>query len=129
MSWTGGGMTMAKTLTAESLTGFIGTEVWYRHPQVPWVTFTEGVKYVADAGEAYWLVDEIATAQMDPAMRRNRFQHWCLKLNAKGNGAVLTCDDGNDNIIRTKELTFTDFPLPEIHFYYTDSVILLVGEY
>jgi hypothetical protein len=42
---------------------------------------------------------------------------------------VLTCDDGNGNVVFTKEIEFTDFPLSEIRFYYADSTILLPSEY
>jgi len=40
---------------------------------------------------------------------------------ASDSNGVLTCDDGNANIVFTKEIPFTDFPLPEITFYFTDK--------
>jgi hypothetical protein len=43
--------------------------------------------------------------------------------------ATLTCDDGNGTIIYTQHIPFTDFPLKEITFYFTDNVILLPSEY
>jgi hypothetical protein len=116
-----------KTLTRESLTGFNGTDTWYRHALVPGVTYTEGVRHVAETGEAYWLIDEIATAQLVQAVRREEFQHWRLKVD--DNTAKLTCDDGNGRIVYSKGITFTDFPLPEIAFFYANQVIMLPGEY
>lgn len=43
--------------------------------------------------------------------------------------ATLTCDDGNGDIVYRQELDCTDFPLPEIRLYFTDSAILLPSEY
>ena len=42
---------------------FTGSENWYRHGLNRNVTFTDGAKYVADEGGAYWLLDAIAICQ------------------------------------------------------------------
>ena len=54
---------MSKHLSPVELRQFTGSEHWYRHGLVRTVVFTDGAKYVADAGGAYWLLDEIALAQ------------------------------------------------------------------
>ena len=75
--------------------------------------FTDGAKYVADHGGAYWLLDEIALAQRyDKRVAAEEFQVWKLTVNRRSHGAHLTCEDGNDNVVFTKPLEFTDFPLP-----------------
>ena len=56
-------MTEAHTLDKATLKQFTGTEYWYRHGLVRTVLFTDGAKYVADQGGAYWLLDEIAFSQ------------------------------------------------------------------
>ncbi len=43
--------------------------------------------------------------------------------------ATLTCVDGNGRVVFTKRIEYTDFPLPEVRFYFTDRTILLPGEY
>ena len=43
--------------------------------------------------------------------------------------ATLACDDGNGNIVYSKQIEFTDFPLDEISLYFTNGVILLPIEY
>ena|SRR6185437_13341168 len=117
-----------KTLEPEDLNQFIGTENWYRHALVHSVTYTDGVKYVADNGGAYWLLDEIALPQkFNAAVKNEPFQVW--KLTVSERKGVLTCDDGDGKIVYTKQIPFTDFPLPEIKFYFTDNVILLPSEY
>jgi hypothetical protein len=117
-----------KTLKPEDLEYFTGTENWYRHGLVRSITYADGAKYVADSGGAYWLLDEIALAQkFNSDVKAEPFQVW--KLVVRDNAGVLTCDDGNGNIVFTKEIPFTDFPSPEIKFYFTNNVILLPREY
>lgn len=117
-----------KKLEAEDLCQFIGTENWYQHSLVRSVTYTDGAKYVADNGGAYWLLDEIALAQkFSAAVKREPFQVWKLAVN--DHKGVLTCDDGDGKVVYTKQIPFTDFPLSEIKFYFTDNVILLLSEY
>ena len=115
-------------LRAEDLEQFIGSELWYRHSLVRSITYTDGAKYVADHGGAYWLLDEIALAQnFSAAVKAEPFQVWKLAVNDRR--GLLTCDDGNGNVVYTKPIPFTDFPLTEIKFYFTDNVILLTSEY
>ena len=123
-------MTTTKTLTADDLRQFTGSENWYRHGLVRSVLFTDGAKYVADAGGAYWLLDEIALAQRyEKAVAAEEFQLWKLAVNLDQHTGVLTCDDGNGNIVCTKRIPFTDFPLEEISLYFCNNTILLPSEY
>ena len=118
-----------KTLTKADLAHFTGTETWYRHSFVRKVLYTEGVLHVAEAGGAYWLLDELALAQVHtPAVAGEPFQVWTLKVN-KDHTAMLTCEDGNKKVVFTKRIEFTDFPLDEISLWFTDNVILLPSEY
>ncbi|MGD9658486.1 MAG: DUF6876 family protein, partial [Methylocystis sp.] len=102
---------------------------WYRHPLIRKIVYTDGAKYVAEKGGAYWLLDEIAFAQThSEKVAAEPFQHWKLSVN-ENRTADLVCDDGNGNIVYRKKLDFTDFPLPEIAFYCCDNTILLPSEY
>ena len=113
----------------DALPRFSGTEHWYRHSLNRRMTFTDGVKYLADAAGAYWLVDEIALRQIKPAVRAQEFQVWKLAKNKSGNGATLTMEDGNKHVCHTARIPFTDFPLPEVTLWFADNVILLPSEY
>ena len=54
---------------------FFASEHWYRHGLVASILFTDGAKYVADQGGAYWLLDEIALAQRyEKAVAAETFQ-------------------------------------------------------
>jgi uncharacterized protein DUF6876 len=122
-------MTNASKLTEFNLRQFSGSENWYRHGINRNVLFTDGAKYVADEGGAYWLLDAIAIRQLyEKPVSGEGFQVWKLKVNADRT-AILTCDDGNGNIVYTQHIAFTDFPLDEIKVYFTDNTILLPSEY
>jgi len=121
--------TNAKTLTKSALQEFTGTEQWYRHSLVPTVLYTDGARYVAQNGGAYWLLDEIAIAQAHiPAVTSEEFQVWTLMVNDE-QSATLTCEDGNKQTVFTKPIPFTDFPLDKITFWYCNRVILLPSEW
>jgi hypothetical protein len=122
-------MTNTKTITKADLMQFTGSETWYRHSLVRKVLYTDGVHYVAEAAGAYWLIDDIAFAQLDAAVAAEEFQHWKLAVDTAKSIAVLTCEDGNGRIVFKKDYTFTDFPLDEIRFYFTDNTLLLPTEY
>lgn len=118
-----------RQLTAGYLRQFTGSEQWYRHGIVRDVLFTDGAKFVADQGGAYWLLDEIALAQrFEKNVAAEEFQLWTLTVNPD-HTATLACEDGNGNAVYSKAIEYTDFPLAEIALYFTNKTILLPGEY
>jgi hypothetical protein len=119
----------ADKLTKGDLRQFTGSEHWYRHGLVRSVVFTDGAKYVADKGGAYWLLDEIAIAQRgEQQVAAEAFQLWTLTVRPNRT-ATLTCENGNCVAVFRKELDYTDFPLDSVQLYFTDNTILLPSEY
>jgi hypothetical protein len=116
-------------LSKSDLAEFTGTEKWYRHTLVQNFLYTDGVKYVAEKAGAYWLIDEIAFQQAHPLVKREEFQVWTLNVDLEQSTATLTCDNGNYQIVFTKQISYTDFPMEEIKIYVADNVILLPSEY
>lgn len=122
-------MTMEKKLDPAILAQFIGSDTFYRYGLAGDVLFTEGVKYVADTAGAYWLLDLICIANVYEAeVRAEEFQLWTLSVRENATG-VVTCDDGNGNIVYEQALNFTDFPEPGIRLYFCNGTILLPSEY
>jgi hypothetical protein len=108
---------------------FTGSENWYRHALNRKVLFTDGAKHVADTGGAYWLLDEIALIQpYDKAVAATSFQVWTLKVRPDRT-ATLTCQDGNDQTVFTKDIEYTDFPADEITLWFTANTIYLPSEH
>lgn len=105
--------------------GYTGSETFYRHAIVGGVRYTEGVRYVAQAAGAYWLIDEIVLSGI--SRTAEPWQAWTLKVD--GSRATLTADDGDGRILKTKAIEYTDFPDPEITIWYIDGTLLLPSEY
>ena len=122
-------MTTTETLDKPALVQFTGTENYYRHTLNPKVVFTDGVKYLAETGGAYWLLDVIAIAQQhEPKVRGHAFQVCELTVNADHTGKIV-CEDGNGNTVHRQDLEFTDFPLPDIEIWFQNNTIFLPSEY
>jgi hypothetical protein len=119
---------MTKSLIKSDLSQFTGTEHIYRHGLIRHIVYTDGVRHVAEAGEAWWLLDKIACAQLEAHIAAEAFQLWTLSVNADAS-ADLVCSDGNGVAVSSECIAFTDFPLAEIKFYVTDNTILLPSEY
>jgi hypothetical protein len=82
-------MTNTATLSEVQLRQFTGSENWYRHGINRSVLFTDGAKYVADQGGAYWLLDIIAIAQQhDKRVSAEEFQVWKLSVGKDAKIAV-----------------------------------------
>ncbi|GEC77916.1 DUF6876 family protein [Flavobacterium aquatile] len=120
---------MKDTITKTDLAQFTGTENWYRHPIARTVLYTDGIQYLAEKAGAYWLIDEIAFNQIKPNIKKEEFQTWTLRVDLEKSTAALTCDDGNNNIVFSKKIEYTDFPLQEIRIFFVNNVILLPSEY
>lgn len=119
-------MTQQKpTLCETDLRQFTGDLVRYRHPLNPEVIFTPGVRYVADKGEAYWLIDAIASWIGSPvfrkaasADRRIAAMHFWRLEKGEGTSATLTAKaDSPEAAFIEQEIPFTDFPLQAIDIW------------
>jgi hypothetical protein len=96
---------------------------------VPDITCTDGAKYIADTAGAYWLLDEIALAQRYvKEVAAEEFQVWTLAVK-DSDSATLTCEDGNHNVVFTKAIAFTDFPMEGVTLWFANKVIYLPSEH
>ncbi len=101
------------------LANFYGTERYHRLTICGPLLGTDGVAWLAQNAQCFWLIDAIAVGMQDRKVRQNEacrdMQFWTLKVqDSKG---TLTCDDGNGNVVYTFDFTYTDFPLPEIKIW------------
>lgn len=109
---------------------FTGSEQFFRHSLVRSVVYTEGVQYVAEKFNAYWLIDIIASWQ--PKLRDRDFQVWTLEVDTDKSTAVVTCQDDDKATLVTQKIEFTDFPLKSMVFWVIiddQTTILLPSEY
>ena len=131
-------------ITLSDLSQFTGTETWYRH--FTGLLYTDGIQYLAEQAEAYWLIDAIASYQHQ--LKRDEyladFQLWVLSVVGEGerdypfllpegnHKAVLTCwsDTPKEGVKPAviQQIEYTDFPLIEIKLYVSEGVLLLPSE-
>ena len=122
----------------ENLGQFIGTENYWTNPMYPF-KYTDGVKYVAENGQAYWLLDAIASWQLESKVKRDKalgeYQFWTLTV-GDDRSAILTCERDKGDVVVEQEIPFTDFPLQKLRLYlvgmnwYRDGgVLMLPSEY
>lgn len=109
------------------LSCFTGTQTVFRHSVMRNVLYSEGAQHVAEHGGAYWLLDKIACSQLVRKLRSEPFQAW--KLTVTDSVGILICTDGNDNVLLSEHITFTDFPLDEVELWVEGNVILLPSEH
>jgi len=109
-------------LKQSDLSQFYGTEHYYKH----WLgcVYTDGVKYMAEKAQAYWLLDVVFSYR-----RKEPFQIWELKKTGTTTAIVTMKEDTNEPILVSQEIPRTDFPLDEIKLYLIDGVLLLTSEY
>ena len=117
-----------------TLPNFTGTTAYYRYsPIFRNFVLTDGSKYLAEACDAFWLMDAIASNL--PSYKDEGFV--VARLFVVDARASLTFDDGNGNILASQEIEFTTFPLDEITLYVIPQdmgdevvyVIFLASEY
>jgi hypothetical protein len=125
-------MTAEHILTAGDLSQFTGSEQLFRHGLSRKHLYTEGAQFVAERAGAYWLLDKIAL-HGSPTIAREDFQVWKLSVHTNKT-ATLTTDNGDNEVLKTEELPFTDFPLSEITLWavrneFEGFTIMLPTEY
>jgi len=91
------------------------------------VNVTDGVAYVMNNGYHWFVSDTVIMARMTPKIRAEAFL--VFKLKVKDKKAIVTIEDGNNNILYTKKYAYTNAEVNELIIYYTDNVLLLPGEY
>jgi hypothetical protein len=127
---------MDNHFSSEELNQFIGSEQFFRHWGSCKLVYTEGVKYLAERAECFWLIDEIALALFPKLLKEyvDGFYKINFTVNAD-NSADITIDDGNNNIYLMHKINWTDFPVLEepLVFYLCESdhqyCLMLPSEY
>ncbi|MCA9185023.1 MAG: hypothetical protein R3E01_36220 [Pirellulaceae bacterium] len=115
---------MQATLHTSDLAQFTGDIIRYAHPLNRQVVYTHGVRYVAEHGHAYWLIDAIVsyygTRQMQAAFRQDprtaTMHFWRLTVTDGSAVLVAQADAGEEPFIR-QVIAFTDFPLQQIDIW------------
>src|SRR5680860_265994 len=112
-----------------NLETFTGTETYYKIPLLN-TRFTDGIKYLADTANCFWLVTDTSVIAKS-LLNRSRFITIDFKKlsedvqDALGYGALIEYSDGNGNVFETHKYHSTDFPLDYIRLFFKDDILLL----
>lgn len=117
----------------EPLALFKGTERFYTFPLCK-TRFTDGIKYLAEAANCYWLVTD--TSIMAKSLKdRSEFVTIDFKRFQKeeqtnrGYEAEITYGDGNNTILIRQQYHITDFPMDDLRMFFVNDTLMLPGEY
>jgi len=122
-------MITAKELTTfeTELAHFTGTEKYYRHPLNRHIHFTDGIKFLCEKLDCFWMMDIIVSVQGIPSIKKcGCGQYWHLEV-FHDKKAIITCTS-NEVVLYRQDIQFTDFPLQEITVLCANGVICLLSE-
>lgn len=125
---------MTPTELEQALANFTGTEHYYRWNLLyPNFLLTDGAKFLAEEAGAFWLMDLFAS--YFNAFRAEGFAVLKLATDLEAHTAEARIEGGNDNLLASQSIEYSDFPLPQITLFAAPSghenrwVILLPSEY
>lgn len=111
---------------SNKLNGFYGTEGYHKITFFGRFVCTDGVRFFAEEGKAFWVLDLIASYQYEKKVCGLDFQHW--KIVSKDEKFVITCDDGNGNVKVTQKGP-TNLEEGTYCFFLCEKVLMLTSEY
>ena len=113
----------------KQLQQFHGTGNYHKHSLANGISIllTDGASFIREKGNCFWLFDFIVAYQTHKQIREQIFQVW--KLQKENSSWKISCEDGNKNIIYSRKIEFSDFPLDEISIWFVDGVAMLPSEY
>ena len=113
-----------KNLTHADLAQFSGDLTRYRTFNSQ-VIYTPGVRYVAEHGEAYWLIDAIASyfgsdlmqSAFEKDQRLESLRFWRLNVQNDQSAELIAQADSNVKPFIRQSIPFTDFPLSHVRIW------------
>lgn len=116
---------MNTPLSHADLQRFSGDLERFRHPLARRVIYTPGVRFLAERGSAYWLVDEIALAiaggEIARAGRHDervlRLHFWRLEVRPDRSAELTARADSDIPPFVARTIPWTDFPLDHVDIW------------
>jgi len=115
------------------LAQFHGTEQFFKIPLIK-TRFTQGIKYLAESTDCYWLVTD-ASVVAKSLLNRSYFitvdfrKMEVKEKQSKGYDALIVYSDGNGNVLERQYYHATDFPLDSLRLFFVQNTLMLPSEY
>jgi hypothetical protein len=108
---------------------FNGTEQYYKH--LSGYVYTDGVSVLVQRFQCNWLIDEILFRNLPICI--DEFQVWKLnrvfKQTEPTTAFALNCEDGNEKVLYTKIIPFSDFSEDFAELWFCNNVLYLPSEH
>jgi len=108
----------------DHLKEYTGTENYYKY--MFGMLHSDGVKALCEMFECWWFLDVVCSYQ--PSLANKEFQVWKLTVDEQQIAKVI-CTNGNDKILKSQTIPYTDFKAKEATVWCVEGVILLPSEY
>ena len=105
---------------------FIGTETYYNY--LLGLLLTDGVKTVAEKENCFWFLDCIASYQLEKICGKEEFQVWKIQR-IRDTTFKLTATNGNNKVLITQDIEYSDFFFNELTIWKENNVLLLPSEH
>ena len=105
---------------------FIGTETYYKY--LLGLLLTDGVNTVAEKENCFWFLDCIASYQLEKICGKEEFLIWQIQQK-KNNTYKLTATNGNNKVLITQDIEYSDFFFNELTIWKENNVLLLPSEH
>ena len=113
---------------SQALKQFTGTESYTQYGSH--IKLTDGTLFLAEQAQSFWLMDLFGSYLVG---LRGKEEFVCLKIKTQSNRAIVSIEDGNDNVFAKQEILYTDFPLSSLilyaSWYGTSWVVMLPSEH
>lgn len=117
-----------KEYLVKSLASFNNIEYYYSINRFYKGIMSDGVQFLKDEFDAYWLVDLIESLQKKPQVKKELFQIWRLKINDDKTGTIVATTK-QEELILERHIGFVEFPSAGITIWRDHDLLLLPNEY
>jgi hypothetical protein len=110
---------------ADDLKMYNGTENYYKCLTI---LYTDGIKHLCESRQCYWLITDIALyTSYVMELKKEPFLTCELIKTSEKNTLIYT--DGNNNILFSQDIEYTDFADEGVCLYLIEGVLMLPSEY
>lgn len=115
-------------LTLNNLSQYYGTEQYHKISLFPNIKLTDGIMYIMQNGYSWFVTDALSVIVCKKEIREQEFLSIKLNVLPQIKQASLIITDGNENILYKQDYEYTDAKR-DLNLFFTDSVLMLSGEY
>lgn len=91
------------------LSNFSGSEGYFFQPMFKSIDYTDGIKFINANGANWLVVKALAMIQCEKLMAKHD-NFLCIRCNVKDKSATFVIENGDEKVIYTEKIEYTDLP-------------------